>query len=59
MDDRTALNREQWDNSVMTTGLFGIGFDMLYSELYKIMVNKVTFVGFMGSKSPSLDPPCL
>ena len=30
---------------------------MLYSELYKIMVNQVTFVGFMGSKSPSLEPP--
>jgi len=23
--------------------LFGIGFDVLFSELYKIMVNKVTF----------------
>jgi len=26
--------------------LLGISFDMLFSELYKIMMNKVTFVGF-------------
>jgi len=25
---------------------------MLFSELYKIMVNKVTFVGFRGGRSP-------
>jgi len=31
---------------------------MLFSELYKIMVNKVTFVGFRG-QSPPLDPPLL
>jgi len=32
---------------------------MLFSELYKIMVNKVTFVGFMGGDRPNhpLDPP--
>ena len=33
---------------------------MLFSELYKIMVNKVTFVGFRGGdrhNPPSLDPP--
>jgi len=29
----------------MTKDLFGVGFDVLFSELYKIMVNKVTFVG--------------
>jgi len=26
----------------MTKVLFGIGFDVLFSELYKTMVNKVT-----------------
>jgi len=32
---------------------------MLFSELYKIMVKKVTFVGFRGAtpQSPPLDPP--
>jgi len=33
---------------------------MLFSELYKIMVKKVTFVGFRGGDRPnrlSLDPP--
>jgi len=32
---------------------------MLFSELYKIMVNKVIFVGFRGRNRPnaSLDPP--
>jgi len=32
---------------------------MLFSELYKIMVNKVTFVGFTGAIAPaaSLAPP--
>jgi len=29
----------------MTKDLFGVGFDVLFSELYKIMVYKVTFVG--------------
>ena len=29
---------------------------MLFSDLYKITVNKFTFVGFMGDKCP-LDPP--
>jgi len=32
----------------MTKDLFGIGFDMLFSEMYKNKVNKVTFVGFRG-----------
>jgi len=34
---------------------------MLFSELYKIMVNKVTFAGFKGGRSPQspLDPPLL
>jgi len=35
----------------MTKDLFGIVFDILFSELYKIMVNKVTFVGFRGGQS--------
>ena len=32
---------------------------MLFSELYKIMVKKVTFVGFRGAIAPiaPLDPP--
>jgi len=43
MDDRIVLYREQQDNSNMTKVLFGIVFDMLFSELYKTMVNAVTF----------------
>jgi len=34
---------------------------MLFTELYKIMVNKLTFVGFRGliaPIAPPLDPPC-
>ena len=45
MDDRMALHRNQWDLSNMTKDLFGISFDMLFSELYKIMVHKVDFRG--------------
>jgi len=30
---------------------------MLFSELYKILVKKVTFVGFRGAIAPHLDPP--
>jgi len=30
---------------------------MLCFELYKIMVNKVTFIGFTGGDRPPLDPP--
>jgi len=32
---------------------------MLFSELYKIMVKKVTFAGFRGAIAPiaPLDPP--
>jgi len=37
----------------MTKNLFGIGFDMLFSELYKIMVKKVTFVSFRGVDRPN------
>ena len=33
MDDRMALYREQWDISKMMKDLFGIGFDMIFSEL--------------------------
>jgi len=34
---------------------------MLFSELYKIMVNEATFVGFKGGDRPKapLDPPWL
>ena len=48
MDERMALYREQWDLSNMTMNLFGIGFDMLLSELYKTVANKVVFVRFKG-----------
>jgi len=34
MDNRMALYRDQCDISNMTKDLFGIGFDMLFSELY-------------------------
>jgi len=37
----------------LTKDLFGFGFDMLFSELCKIMVNKVTFVGFTGGDRPN------
>jgi len=40
----------------MTKILFGIGFDMLFSELYKTMVNKVTFLDFRMGDRP-LNPP--
>jgi len=40
----------------MTKVLFGIGFDMLSSELYKIMVNKVTFLDFRVGDRPHLNP---
>jgi len=53
MDDRMALFRDQEDNSNMKV-LFGIGFDMLFSELCKIMVNKVTFLDF---RVGDLPPP--
>jgi len=36
----------------MTKDLLGIGFDMLFSELYKIMVDKFTFVGFREGDCP-------
>jgi len=29
----------------------------MFSELYKILVNKVTFVGFTGGRSPKSLPP--
>jgi len=32
---------------------------MLFFELYKIMVNNVTFVGFRGGRSSPVDPPLL
>jgi len=37
--------------------LFGIGFDMLFSELYKTMVNAVTFLDFrVGDRAPESAP---
>jgi len=41
----------------MTEDLFRIGFDMLFSELHKIMVIKVTFLGFRGGDRPNRPPP--
>jgi len=52
MDDRMALYREQYDNSNITKVLFGIGFDMLFSKLYKTVVNKVTSLDFRVGDSP-------
>jgi len=43
----------------MTKVLFGIGFGMLFSELYKTMVNKVTFLDFKVGDRPSWIRPCL
>jgi len=40
----------------MTKALFGVGFDILLYELYKIMVNKVTFLDFRVGDRP-LNPP--
>jgi len=39
-------------------GKIGLISRMLFSELYEIMVNKVTFVGYRGAVAP-LDPPLL
>jgi len=47
------------DKTMMTNGLVS---QMLFSELYKIMVNKVTFVRFKGGDCPNGFPqiqPCL
>jgi len=63
MDDRLALCREHWDILNMANDLFGIGFDMLFHDLYKLMVSKATFVGLsVGGDRPNrspLDPPLL
>jgi len=37
----------------MTKVLFGIDFDVLFSELYKSMVSKVTFLDFRMGDRPS------
>jgi len=37
----------------MTKVLFKIGFDMLFSELYKTMVNKVTSLDFRVGDRPA------
>jgi len=41
----------------MTKDLFRIGFDTLFSELYKITVNKVTFVCLRGAIAPTGSDP--
>jgi len=43
----------------VTKDLFGTGFVMLFSELYKIMVNQVTFVDFRRRGRSTLNPPLL
>jgi len=40
---------------VTLENLFGIGFDMLFSELYKFMATEVTFVDDWGDR-PNLPP---
>jgi len=37
----------------------GLQSRMLFSELYKIMADKVAFIGFRWGTSPPLDPPCV
>ena len=56
MDERIALYCEQWDNPKIPTDLFRIGFDILFSELYKTIGKKVTFLAFRGNWPP-VDPP--
>jgi len=36
--------------------LFGIGFDMLFSELYKTVGNTITFLDFRVGDRPQLNP---
>jgi len=43
-----------WPNNGWQNGLI---LRMLFSELYKIMVNKITFAGFMGGDRPLWIPP--
>jgi len=57
MDDRTGLYREQWDSSNMMTDLFRFVFDILFSELHKIIVNKATFLVFRGEIVPRGSAP--
>jgi len=59
MNDRMTLYREKSDNSNMTKVLFGIGLGMLFSELCKIMVNKLTFLYFRVGHRPPWIRPCL
>jgi len=40
----------------MTKDLFGIGCDILFSKLYKTMMNKVTFSGLKGGDHPNRHP---
>jgi len=43
-----------WPNNEWQNGLIS---RILFSELYKIMVNKITFAAFRGGRSPPLDLP--
>jgi len=44
----------QWQNNGLQDGLIS---RMLFCKLYKIMVKKVSFVGFRMGNRPPLDPP--
>jgi len=59
MDERMALCREEWEVSNMLKDLLGTGFDMLFSELHKIMMIKVISFSFRGDRPKfiPLDPP--
>jgi len=50
--DEIYFTTSLWQNSGWQNGLIS---RMLFSELYKIVVNKITFLGFRG-RSPQLAP---
>jgi len=49
MSDDVYLTTLLWQNNGRQNDLI---WRMLFFELYKIMVNKTTFVGFRGVRSP-------
>ena len=56
--DGVYLTTLLWQNSLRQNGLIS---RMLFSELHKIIVKKVTFVGFRGAIAPIASPwirPC-
>ena len=55
--DEVCFTTLLWQNNGRQNGLIS---RMLFSKLFKIMVKKVTFIGFRGERSPqspTLDPP--